>query len=128
MRLSLRPITEFSPEQIPVLKVILNGIEFVVNGHIGTANLEDSAVETAKIADLAVTKAKALVFVSGVRVGTGAQESIAHGLGTAPTLVLASIQDTNNLATVAITEGTHTATNVLITVTNTASYKLIAWA
>lgn len=67
-------------------------------------------------------------FQSGVRVATGASESIAHGLGVTPSLVLVSVQDNTGVATVVIVEGAHDATNVKVTVTSGAKYKVIAFA
>lgn len=126
MRIAIRPITEFKSEQIPVLKAIFDAVQLALNGHISAANLEDEAVTEDKILDDAVTAAKIAHFVSGVRTGTGAEESIAHGLGETPATVLVSIYDTNNLATVSLVEGTHDVTNVKVTVSNTAKYKLVA--
>lgn len=67
-------------------------------------------------------------FQSGVRTATGASESIAHGLGVVPSLVHVAIYDNTGVATVVVTEGVHTLTNVLVTVTANAKYKVIAFA
>lgn len=68
-------------------------------------------------------------FQSAVRTATGSSESIAHGLGVVPSLVLAAVQDTNGVALpFVITEGVHTITNILITVTASLKYKVIAFA
>lgn len=67
-------------------------------------------------------------FQSSVQTGSGAAQNIAHGLGVVPTLVLVSIYNTNGVAApYAISEGTHTATNVVVTVTNNVQYKVIAF-
>jgi len=68
------------------------------------------------------------VFVSTEQTGTGSSQSIAHGLGVTPSKVFVSPTDTAP-ATVGVytaTEGTHTATNVLVTVTSGKKYKVIA--
>jgi hypothetical protein len=68
-------------------------------------------------------------FMSAELTGTGAAQSVAHGLGATPTKVVAVPTDTSP-ATVGVytaTEGVHTATNVLITVTSGKKFKVIAW-
>lgn len=67
-------------------------------------------------------------FQSTVQTGTGAVQNIAHGLGVAPSVVLAAVQDNTGVATVVIVEGVHTSTNLLLTVTTGAKYKVIAIA
>lgn len=67
-------------------------------------------------------------FQSAVRTATGAAEAIAHGLGVVPSIVLAAVQDNTGVATVVIAEGVHDATNINITVTANAKYKVIALA
>jgi len=71
---------------------------------------------------------KQLQFLSAVETGTGASQSIAHGLGAVPVGVLVSCTD-NSGSTDAftVTEGTHTSTNVLVTVTSGAKFKVLAW-
>jgi hypothetical protein len=60
--------------------------------------------------------------------GSGAQQSIAHGLGAVPAGVLVSCADNSGSANVfTVTEGTHDATNVKVTVTTGAKYKILAW-
>jgi len=67
-------------------------------------------------------------FLSAVQTGSGAQQSIAHGLGAVPAGVLVSCTDNSGSTNVfTVTEGTHTATNVLVTVTTGAKYKVLAW-
>lgn len=68
-------------------------------------------------------------FQSAERTATGSAESIAHGLGVVPSLVLVSIQDSNGVALpFSIVEGTHTTTNIVVTVTASLKYKVIAFA
>ncbi len=68
-------------------------------------------------------------FQSSVQTGTGSAQSIAHGLGVVPTLVLVSIYNSNGDALpFAISEGAHTSTNLIITATNNLQYKVIAFA
>jgi hypothetical protein len=67
-------------------------------------------------------------FLSAVQTGTGAQQSIAHGLGAAPAGVLISCADNSGSSNVfTVAEGTHDGTNVKVTVTTGAKYKILAW-
>lgn len=68
-------------------------------------------------------------FVSAEQTGNGAAQSIAHGLGLTPRAVLVIPTDTAPATVGAYTavEGTHTATNVVVTVTNGKKYKVVAF-
>jgi len=103
----------------------------IAAGVIVTADIADSGITTAKLASTAVTKAKALVFASTEQTGNGSEQSIAHGLGAAPSIVMVCVTEVPDAAAETgfdVAEGTHTATNVLVTVTNTVKYKVFAWA
>lgn len=65
-------------------------------------------------------------FKSTVQTGTGASQSIAHGLGRAPALVIVEINQTLSNATVTWAEGTHDATNLQISATSPSKYVAIA--
>ena len=65
------------------------------------------------------------LFVSTEQTGTGSAQNIAHGLGRAPSLVLFGF--TGGTVVTSVVEGTHDATNVVITVTSGAKYKILAW-
>src|ERR1039457_7277746 len=67
-------------------------------------------------------------FLSAVQTGNGAQQSIAHGVGPVPAGVLISCADNSGSSNIfTVTEGTHDATNVKMTVTTSAKYKILAW-
>jgi hypothetical protein len=69
-------------------------------------------------------------FLSTVQTGTGAAQNIAHGLGAAPAGVLVVPVDNSAIAAggpFTITEGTHSSTNVVVTVTLAAKFKVLAW-
>lgn len=67
-------------------------------------------------------------FQSTVQTGTGSAQSIAHGLGVTPSLVYVSIYNTNGVSLpFAITEGSHTSTNIIVTVTTNVQFKVIAF-
>lgn len=102
----------------------------VADGSISTAKLANSAVSTAKLANNAVTVAKMKTFKSSEQTGTGSAQSIAHGLGSTPSLVMVFPTDTS-VATAGqyvVTEGTHTSTNVVVTVTTGKKYVVVAFA
>lgn len=71
-------------------------------------------------------------FQSVEETGTGSQQSIPHGLGATPTLVLCAPYDNTASGstpfTFQIAEGTHDATNVYVTATSGLKYKVIAFA
>ena len=66
-------------------------------------------------------------FKSTVQTGTGSAQNVAHGLGVVPSLVMIIGYDLTGGAYV-VTEGTHTSTNVVVTVTNGEKYVVIAYA
>jgi hypothetical protein len=66
------------------------------------------------------------IFVSAIETGTGSSQSIAHGLGVVPSAVVVSF--TGSTTSQAVTEGTHTTTNVVVTVTSAATFKVTAYA
>ena len=67
-------------------------------------------------------------FLSMIETGTGAQQSIAHGLGAVPAGVLTVCQDNTGSSDVyKVAEGAHDATNVYVTVTTGAKFKVLAW-
>jgi len=55
--------------------------------------------------------------------GTGSSQNVPHTLGVVPTLVLAQLRDNDSKTLV---QGTHTATNLVFTVTNAAVFDV--WA
>ena len=99
----------------------------------GLASTFAGATGTAQLAAGAVTKAKAAVFASTNTTATGSSQSIAHGLGSTPSMVLVipTSGDNGSGATgnlmPAITEGSHTSSNVVVTVTAGATFKVFAW-
>jgi len=66
------------------------------------------------------------MFVSPEQTGSGSQQTIAHGLGAAPSVVIIALTEFASNLNVDVAEGTHTSTNVLVTVTNGAKYKVLA--
>ena len=56
-------------------------------------------------------------FGSAETTGNAGAQNIAHGLGAIPSLVWVTITDNDGGGDVTITEGTHTSTNIVVTVT-----------
>lgn len=86
----------------------------------GTAGLQAASVTAAKLA----------YFQSTEQTGTGSAQNIAHGLGVVPALVIVYPTDTSP-ATVGVytmAQGTHTTTNVVVTVTTGKKYQVFVIA
>lgn len=96
----------------------------IKNGTITTALFAAGAVDEAALGAQAVTAAKIKVFASTEQTGTGAEQSIAHGLGATPGLVWVTI--TEAAAAFDSGEGTHDATNLKVTVTSGVKYRIFA--
>lgn len=65
-------------------------------------------------------------FLSTEQTGNGSAQSVAHGLGTTPSVVFVVPSDiTGGVFTVAY--GTHTSTNAVVTVTNGEKYRVVAF-
>lgn len=116
-----------------VLPRMFNGVVRTVNVPPSTvinSDVDDEAISTSKIATGAVTVSKMKVFKSSEQTGTGAVQNIAHGLGVAPGLVLVYPSDTNVATTgqYVVSEGSHTATNVVVTVTSGKKFRVVAFA
>lgn len=68
------------------------------------------------------------VFISVETTGTGSSQDVAHGLGSTPTAVFIVLTEFGTAQNPNVTEGTHDATNVKVTVaSNTVKFKVIAW-
>ena len=66
------------------------------------------------------------VFLSTEQIGSGSAQNVAHGFGTVPALAFAIPSDHSG-GPFAITYGTHTTTNVVVTVTNNEKYRVVAF-
>jgi hypothetical protein len=98
----------------------------LVNSTVTSADIVDLTVTNEDIANSTIQANKISYFKSTEQTGDGTEQSIAHGLGRVPALVI--VVPTNSSDTTAYTfvEGTHTSTNVLVTATTGAKYKVIA--
>lgn len=106
----------------------LRGVASIADNTITAAMIQSNAITTAKLASQAVTYAKIQLFISTEQTGNGGSQSIAHGLGATPSKVFIIPTDLNPATTgdFTVTEGTHTSTNVVVTVTNGKKYKVFA--
>ena len=70
------------------------------------------------------------VFVSSEQTGTGSAQNIAHGLGVIPRFVFVAPTDLtpSTVGSYVVTEGAHTTTNVVVTVTTSKKFKVLAFA
>ena len=77
--------------------------------------------------------AKSLSYFTTASTGTGSEQSLTHGLGRIPDLVLVIPYAGNNgsgasgTQTATILEGTHTSTAVKVTVTSGSTFKVLAF-
>jgi predicted RecA/RadA family phage recombinase len=67
------------------------------------------------------------VFISDEQTGDGSSQTIAHDLGAAPVKVLIIPTEFASNISYDATEGTHTSTNVVATVTSGAKYRVMAF-
>jgi hypothetical protein len=112
---------------------ILNGVVKTENIDPGTvieSDVRNGSITNSKLSTGSVTVSKMKVFKSTQQTGTGSSQSIAHGLGSVPGLVMVYPADTGAETTgeYVMTEGTHTSTNVVVTVTNGKKFIVVAIA
>lgn len=102
----------------------------LADSSVTTGKLANESVTTGKLANESVTVSKMKVFKSSELTGTGVAQNTAHGLGSVPALVIVYPTDTS-AATEGVyvsSEGTHTSTEVVVTVTNGKKYRVVAFA
>ena len=77
------------------------------------------------------TAAGAAMFVSAETTATGSAQNVAHGLGVVPTHVMVALTEhpgTPDTGAFDVAEGTHTTTNIVLTVTADVKFKVLAFA
>ena len=80
----------------------------------------------ASTATTASSIAAAGVFLSTEQTGNGSAQSVAHGFGAVPKLAFVIPSDITGGA-YAVAYGTHTTTNVVVTVTTGEKYRVVAF-
>lgn len=72
----------------------------------------------------------AKLFISSEQTGTGSSQNIAHGLGVTPWKVFVAPTDLTpaTVGSYSVVEGSHDATNVVVTVTSGKKFKVLAVA
>ena len=80
-------------------------------------------------AEFGLIQSRLAVFVSDETTGTGSAQDVAHGLGVTPSAVMIVLTEFGAAENPDVTEGTHDATNVEVTVASSGvKFKVIAWA
>jgi hypothetical protein len=94
-----------------------------------TRDVSGAAVSGAAITAGTLPVSKLATFKSTEQTGTGSAQNIAHSLGGTPGLVIVYPTDTSPATAGAytMTEGTHDATNCVVTVTTGKKYKVVAF-
>ena len=102
----------------------------LANSSVTTSKLANDSVTNGKLANESVTVSKMKVFKSSELTGSGVAQNTAHGLGSVPALVIVYPTDTSAVTegVYVSSEGTHTSTNVVVTVTNGKKYRVVAFA
>jgi len=92
--------------------------------------LRKGAIDSDRIKDATILAADIKLFLSAEQTGTGASQSVPHGLGTTPSKVLVFVTgDARGAwAVFSIVEGAHDATNVVVTVTASIKFRVLAIA
>ena len=99
--------------------------EHIADDAITADKIADDAVTTDLIIDDAITAAKADLFQSETKTGTGSASPTAHGLTASPSIVQVSIMSVS--ATPATVSATSNATNIYVTADTDTTYQAIAW-
>jgi hypothetical protein len=98
----------------------------VADGGISSsAQLAAGVVDSVALGSASVLASKMAFFKSSEQTGTGASQDIAHGLATTPGLVMIQVTAVAS-ATDTFVEGVHDATNVKVTASVGAKFKVVA--
>jgi hypothetical protein len=88
--------------------------------------IKDGSAAAATLAAQATKLAAGGSFRSTEQTGTGSAQNIAHGLGTVPAAVIHGLSEFAADEAVDVAYGTHTTTNVVMTVTNGVKFYVLA--
>ena len=104
--------------QLPIAQTGAATAYTTVSGDVTVSNAGVTTIGASK-----VTSSKIKMFSANAQTGTGSSQNIAHGLGVTPSVVIAVPTDGGT-----VLYGTHTSTNVVVTVTNAKKFDVIAIA
>jgi len=92
--------------------------------------LRKGAIDSSRIADGAIVAGDIKMFISTEQTGTGSAQNVAHGLGVVPSKVFVAVTgDARGAwAVFSVAQGTHDATNVVVTVTASIKFVVLAFA
>ena len=96
--------------------------------HWKVGGIVDSTITSAEIANATIKAEDTKIFVSAVLVGTGSAQTFNHGLGAVPTKTIVGVINFGASVAVDVVEGTHTATDCVVTCTSGVKYKILAIA
>ena len=94
--------------------------------NVSVGGLPNSTVVNADIANSTIQSGKISFFKSTEQTGTGSSQNVAHGLARTPSLVIVIPTNSDATTNYTFTEGTHDGTNVVVTATSGAKYKVVA--
>jgi predicted RecA/RadA family phage recombinase len=99
-------------------------------GSGSTATIQVRKVDPSMPGALGQVAGSSGIFISAEQTGTGSAQNIAHGLGVVPSRVFVAPTDLtpSTVGSYVVTEGTHTITNVVVTVTTSKKFKVLALA
>jgi hypothetical protein len=106
------------------------GLSGFVIGRAGAAGVSGDIIPVALLA-CPVRVSPQGTFVSAETTATGSAQNVAHGLGVTPTAVVVVPTEhpgTPDTGAFDVAEGTHTSTNVVLTVTANVKFKVVAFA
>lgn len=96
-------------------------------GVVVAADVADATITNAKLVNSTIQAGKISFAKSSELTGTGAPQNYAHGLSRTPALVLVFVTEhTSTIPAIDISEGAHTSTNVVLTVTAGVKFKVVA--
>lgn len=121
---------EVAPSSATAGRVIPNAS--VSNGHVLGVALSTQATAGSELKVLIRHRTVSLagsMFVSAETTSTGSAQNVAHGLGYTPTKIFVAPTELPADLTGGfdVAEGTHTSTNVVLTVTASCKFKVLAW-
>lgn len=117
--ISLSDLAQGTDGQVPIAATSAATAYHALSGDVTMTNAGVTTIGANK-----VTAAKVKLFYSASVTGTGSPQNIAHGLGVVPTVVITPFTGTTALQ--AITYGTHTTTNIVLTCTLGATFAVFA--